>query len=170
MELVRNLRLLGLSALVLAGVSACDQPGPPGQAGPAESVGKRIDQAVDAAGRKIDQTAEAAGKQFDRTADATGKKVGEAAGAVGERIGEKIGEQSARTGTALEDTEITARVKASIFAEPGLRTLQIRVDTVKGVVTLTGSVDTLSNSERARALAAAVAGVSKVENRLIATS
>lgn len=163
MEFVKNLRLLGLSVLVLVGISACDQPGPPG---PAESVGKKIDRTVDAAGKTIDQTIDAAGRKLDRTASAAGKKMDEAAGAVGE----KINEQSARTGMVIEDTEITGRVKASIFAEPGLRTLQIRVDTVKGVVTLTGSVDTLANSDKARALAAAVAGVSKVDNKLMHAS
>lgn len=178
MKFVKNVRLLGLSVLVLAGLSACDQRGPPG---PAESAGKKIDQSVDAAGRTIDQTIDAAGRKLDQTVDsagrkldqtasAAGRKMDEAAGAVGEKINEKIGEQSARTSVVLEDTEITARVKASIFAEPGLRTLQIRVDTVQGVVTLTGSVDTLANSDKARALAAAVAGVTRVDNMLMHTS
>jgi len=109
--------------------------------------------------------AESAGKNIDQTADAAGKKMGEAA----DKVGEKLGEQGMKAGVAIEDTEITAKVKASIFAEPGLRTLQISVDTVQGVVTLTGSVDTPSNSDTAKKLAAAVAGVREVDNKLEST-
>jgi osmotically-inducible protein OsmY len=95
--------------------------------------------------------AETAGKKIDQTADKAGKKISETADKVG---------------VAIDDTEITTKVKAAIFAEPGLKTLQISVDTVKGVVTLTGSVDSLASSDRAKALASAVAGVKMVENRL----
>jgi osmotically-inducible protein OsmY len=96
--------------------------------------------------------AETAGKKIDQTADEAGKK---------------MGEQGEKVGVAIDDTEITAKVKAAIFAEPGLKTLQISVDTVKGVVTLSGSVDSLSSSNRAKSLAGAVAGVNKVENLLV---
>ena len=99
--------------------------------------------------------AETAGKKIDQTA---------------EKVGDKMGEQSAQAGVAIDDTAITTKVKAAIFAEPGLKTLQISVDTVKGVVTLSGSVDSRSNSDRAKELAGAVAGVRDVENRLTVKS
>jgi len=99
--------------------------------------------------------AETAGKKIDQTAD---------------QVGDKLGAQGAKAGVAIDDTEITAKVKAAIFAEPGLKTLQISVDTIKGVVTLSGSVDTQSNSNRAKELASAVAGVNGVENRLVVKS
>ena len=149
MEILKSWRLIGLSLLVVGGLGACDKPG-----------------SAESAGRKIGQTADETGKKIDRTADAAGRKMDE----VADKVGEKLGEQSVKAGVALEDTEITARVKASIFAEPGLRTLQIRVDTVNRVVTLTGSVDTQANGDKARALAAAVAGVSRVDNKLMPTS
>lgn len=107
--------------------------------------------------------AESAGKKIDQKMEEAGKTIGTAA----EKLGEKIGEQGAKTGVAIDDAEITAKVKAAIFAEPGLKTLQISVDTVSGVVTLTGSVDSPQNSDRAKALAGAVAGVGGVENRLV---
>ena len=110
--------------------------------------------------------AETAGKKIDQTAD----KVGEKLGAAADTVGDKLGAQSAKAGVAIDDTEITSKVKAAIFAEPGLKTLQISVDTVKGVVTLSGSVDTPSNSNRAKELASAVAGVNGVENRLVVKS
>lgn len=110
--------------------------------------------------------AETAGKNIDQAADKVGEKMGEAT----DKVGNKLGAQSAKAGVAIDDAEITAKVKAAIFAEPGLNTLQISVDTVKGVVTLSGSVDTRSNSNRAKALASAVAGVKDVQNHLLVKS
>ena len=43
---------------------------------------------------------------------------------------------------AVDDATITTKVKSAVFAEPGLKTLQIGVDTKDGVVTLSGTVDT----------------------------
>jgi osmotically-inducible protein OsmY len=147
MNAPENFRLFGISMLVVAALSACDKPGP------AETAGKKIDQTAEAAGKKIEQTAEAAGRKINDASD---------------KVGEKIGEQGAKTGVAIDDAEITAKVKTAIFAEPGLKTLQISVDTIKGVVTLSGSVDSKLSSDRAKELAGAVAGVREVENRLVA--
>ena len=144
-----NLKLIGISMLLVAGLAACDKPGP-----------------AETAGKKIDQTAEAAGKKMEQTAEVAGKKINEAT----EKVGDKLGEQGAKTGVAIDDAEITAKVKAAIFAEPGLKTLQISVDTLKGVVTLTGSVDSEPSSDRVKVLAGAVAGVTKVENKLVQKS
>jgi hyperosmotically inducible protein len=142
-----NVKLIGISMLVVAALAACDKPGP-----------------AETAGRKIDQTADDAGRKMSEAADKAGQKMGAAA----DKAGEKMDQQSAKAGVAIEDTEITAKVKAAIFAEPGLRTLQISVDTVKGVVTLTGSVDSAASGERAKSLAGAVAGVKEVDNKLVA--
>ena len=46
-----------------------------------------------------------------------------------------------KTAAALDDAALTAKVKAALFAEPGLKTLQIEVETHEAVVTLSGSVD-----------------------------
>jgi hyperosmotically inducible protein len=107
--------------------------------------------------------AESAGKQIDKTVNDAGKKISETV----DKVGDKLSDQSTKTGVVIGDTEITTKVKAAIFAEPGLKTLQISVDTVKGVVTLSGSVDTQPNSDRAKALASAVAGVTAVVNQLV---
>lgn len=157
MKALGNLKLIGISMLLVAGLAACDKPGP------AETAGKKIDQTAEAAGKKIEQTAEAAGRKVEQTAEAAGRKINAAT----EKVGEKLGEQGVKTGVAIDDAEITAKVKAAIFAEPGLKTLQISVDTVKGVVTLSGSVDSEPSSNRVKILAGAVAGVTRVENRLV---
>lgn len=87
-----------------------------------------------------------------------------------DKVTEKVGEQSDKAGVAVDDVEITAKIKAAFFAESGLKTLQISVETIKGVVTLSGSVDSLSNSDIAQRMAGAVTGVSKVNNRLVLKS
>src|SRR5689334_16194294 len=107
--------------------------------------------------------AETAGKKIDQTAGEASKRIGEAA----DEIGKKLGEQGEKVSVTIDDAEITTRVKAGIFAEPGLKSLQIGVDTIKGVVTLSGSVDSSPSSDRAKALAGAVAGVKEVKNLLV---
>ncbi|MCF8178531.1 MAG: BON domain-containing protein [Sulfuritalea sp.] len=160
MKILKSWKLLALSMLMLGGLAACSEPGP------AETAGRKIDQTADAAGKTMVEAADKVGEKMGEAADKVGDKVGDAA----DKVGDKVGEQSDKAGVAIDDTEITTRVKASIFAEPGLRTLQISVDTIKGVVTLTGSVDTSLSVDRAGILAAAVAGVNKVDNKLVATS
>jgi len=107
--------------------------------------------------------AEKAGKSMDQTASEAKNKIGDTV----DKAEKKMTEQSAKAGQAIDDTEITARVKSAVFGEPGLKTLQIHVDTVKGVVTLTGTVDSQANSDKARTLAAAVADVKEVSNKLV---
>jgi osmotically-inducible protein OsmY len=114
----------------------------------------------------IDQSAVDAGKKISETSD----KVGEKINATTEKVGDKMSAQSEKTGVAINDTEITAKVKAAIFAEAGLSTLQISVETINGFVTLSGSVDTQANSDRAKTLAGAVAGVKDVDNKLVLKS
>jgi hypothetical protein len=52
MNVLENLKLIGVSTLLVVGLAACDKPGP------AESAGKKLDQAVDQAGNKIADTAD----------------------------------------------------------------------------------------------------------------
>lgn len=109
--------------------------------------------------------AETAGKKLDQTANAATRKIND----VVDKADKKLDEQSAKTGMAMDDAAITAKIKAAIFAEPGLKTLQISVNTVAGIVTLSGSVNSQSNSNMAQGLASAVAGVKSVDNHLILT-
>ena len=109
--------------------------------------------------------AEEAGKKLDQVVEDTGKKVGDTV----DMAEKKMDEQGEKAAMAIDDTEITARVKGAILAESGLKSLQISVDTVKGVVTLTGSVDSQSNSDKAGSLASAVKDVSEVRNQLVVT-
>lgn len=160
MKTLNDFKLIGISILLAAGLAACDKPGP------AETAGKKIDQTADAAGKKIEQTVETAEKKIEQTVEAAEKKIDEAA----DKVGDKMDEQGKKVSVAIDDAEITTKIKGTIFAEPGLKTLQISVDTIKGVVTLTGAVDSQASSDRAKLLAGAVAGVKEVDNRLVTKS
>lgn len=71
------------------------------------------------------------------------------------------------TGEYLDDTVITTKVKAAILAEPDLKSLQISVETFKGVVQLSGFVDSAYSAKRAAEVARGVNGVVSVKNDLI---
>src|SRR5687767_9039656 len=66
-----------------------------------------------------------------------------------------------------EDAATTAKVKTAIATEAGARTAgAVNVDTFRGVVQLTGFVDTEEQSRRAVEAAKKVAGVRSVKNDL----
>ncbi len=75
-----------------------------------------------------------------------------------------------KAGNALDDTAITAKVKSAMIAEPGLKSMQIDVDTKGAVVTLSGTVDSAAQKEKARAIAQGVSGVQSVVDHLTTKS
>jgi hyperosmotically inducible protein len=90
-----------------------------------------------------------------------------------ERAGERIDQtaagmrrESEKAGDKMSDAAITVKVKSAIIAEPGLKAMQIDVDTVNGVVTLTGTVNSPELMENARRVAQTVEGVKSVNNQL----
>ncbi len=71
------------------------------------------------------------------------------------------------TGEYLDDSAITAKVKAAIFNEPTLKVFQINVETFKGDVQLSGFVDSSHSVSKAGEVARGVKGVKSVKNNLI---
>ena len=59
---------------------------------------------------------------------------------------------------------ITTKVKAAIFNEPMLKSLEINVETYKGVVQLSGFVSSAADTKKAVEVARSVKGVSAVKN------
>jgi len=62
---------------------------------------------------------------------------------------------------------LTAKVKAKIFDDPDLKVLQINVETFKGVVQLSGFVNSSKAASRAVEVARSVKGVQSVKNDLV---
>jgi osmotically-inducible protein OsmY len=70
------------------------------------------------------------------------------------------------TGQYVDDSVLTTKVKAAIFNEESLKTLQINVKTYEGVVQLSGFVDSAQSVVRAGEVAGRVANVTSVKNAL----
>lgn len=67
----------------------------------------------------------------------------------------------------LEDSVITARVKAALLAEKGIPSLAISVETYEGRVQLSGFVRMADIASRAGRVTAGVTGVRTVHNNLV---
>jgi BON domain len=68
------------------------------------------------------------------------------------------------TGQVIDDAMITTQVKASFAADPQVSALAINVDTLKGVVSLIGVVDSEPERQRAIQLAQGIEGVMRVDS------
>ena len=72
--------------------------------------------------------------------------------------------QKEGTGEYIDDTAITTKVKAAIFNEPTLKSAEINVETFKGVVQLSGFVNSRADIDKAATIARGVTGVKSVKN------
>lgn len=68
------------------------------------------------------------------------------------------------TGEYLDDSVITTKVKAAVFNEPSLKSAEINVETYKGVVQLSGFVNSEADIKKAAEVARNVKGVTSVKN------
>jgi hyperosmotically inducible periplasmic protein len=66
----------------------------------------------------------------------------------------------------VSDATITAKVKAALAADDTVKARKINVDTVGGIVTLSGSVTSATEKEQALKLARQVKGVADVNDKL----
>jgi osmotically-inducible protein OsmY len=72
--------------------------------------------------------------------------------------------KSSSTGEYVDDSVVTAKVKAAVFADSTLKSSEINVETYKGVVQLSGFVRSEADIDQAVAVARNVNGVSSVKN------
>ena len=68
------------------------------------------------------------------------------------------------TGEYVDDTVITSKVKAAIFNDPSLKSAEINVETFKGVVQLSGFVNSREDINKAAQVARGIQGVTSVKN------
>jgi len=69
-------------------------------------------------------------------------------------------------GRAIDDTVLGSKIKAKLIAEPGIRSLNIDVDVNKGVVILTGIVESGEHRKRAIEIARNTCGTVSVVNNI----
>jgi len=70
-------------------------------------------------------------------------------------------------GSYVDDTTLTTRIKAKFAADSAVSALAINVETLKGVVQLSGFAKTAQERDTAEALARSVQGVVSVRNDII---
>lgn len=68
------------------------------------------------------------------------------------------------TGEYIDDTVITAKVKAAIFNDPVLSAAEINVETYKGIVQLSGFVSSRSDANHAVSITRKISGVKSVKD------
>ena len=73
---------------------------------------------------------------------------------------------STSVGTEIDDTVITAAIKTALLANPEVRSLDLKVETRKGEVQLSGFVESQTQMDRATAVAKNVTGVKDVQNNM----
>jgi len=70
-------------------------------------------------------------------------------------------------GTDIDDSVVTSSVKTALLADPDVKSFDLKVETRKGEVLLSGFVDSQAQMDRATAVTHVVSGVKSIQNNLI---
>ena len=141
-----------ISAAVLT-LTGCDKTTQSG-----ETVGQKVDKAIDKTNATVAAASDKVGAQMD--------KAGAAMSSGASSLSADASNTAAKAGDAMSDAAITASINADLFKDPDLSVLKIDVDTKMGAVVLNGLTPSEAARERAEKIAAAVKGVTKVDNKL----
>ena len=139
---------------------------------PAEVIGTAGEQARDASTAARAKTAQAAEKTADAAETAKDKTVAaaetarEKLGPAAEEAKERTAEAARQARKALADGSLTAKIKAKMALDDHVKALDLNVDTAGTVVTVSGSVRTEQERDRALALARETAGVTQVIDKM----
>ena len=87
--------------------------------------------------------------------------------ATGAKIGETVATGAAKAELALAQGSLTAKIKAKMALDDTVKALNVDVDTQGGVVTLSGSVNSHAERDKAVQLARDTDGVTSVVDRLV---
>jgi len=85
----------------------------------------------------------------------------------GAELGEKAAVAATRVGDALEEGGLTAKIKAKMVLDDLVKARSIDVTTTGTIVTLSGTVHSTREKERALALATETQGVTRVVDRIV---
>jgi osmotically-inducible protein OsmY len=121
--------------------------------------------AENATERAVDKTQATASRVADRTEVAAERAVDKTKVAAA-TVADKTERATDKAGEVVADSVITTRVKTDLFKEPDLKALAIHVETEKGVVMLSGFVNSKDEANRAVNVAKGVKGVAEVKSAL----
>ncbi len=96
-----------------------------------------------------------------------GQDAAQASKAAAEAVAAQAESQIEKAGVVLDDAAVTAKVKTALVIAPDLKGLAINVDTLRNVVTLSGTVASEGLRQQAETMAKGVDGVKDVKNNLM---
>lgn len=123
------------------------------------------DKTRNAAATVVEKTKEVASTVADKTRAATANMAAKSEVAA-DKAEVKTDAAARKTGAVVADSVITTKVKADIFKEPELKSMAIHVETEKGVVMLSGFVDSKADADKAVAVAKNIEGVTSVKSAI----
>ena len=129
------------------------------------AAGVAADKTRNAAATVVEKTKEVASSAADKTRNAAAIVAGKTDRAT-DRAADTGAVAAHKSGAVVADSVITTKVKADIFKEPELKSMAIHVETEKGVVMLSGFVDSKADADKAVRLAKGVEGVSSVKSAI----
>ena len=123
------------------------------------------DKTKEVAQAAVDKTKAVASSVAQKTEGATAVAADKTKDATAEAA-DKTKDATSKTRAALADTAITTKVKAGLVKEPDLESLGIHVETEKGVVMLSGFVNSKSEADKAVKVAKGIDGVTNVKSAI----
>jgi osmotically-inducible protein OsmY len=143
----------------------------------ATTVAQKTENALDRAGDKTRQAASTAAQKTENAMDKAGEKTRDTAATAADKTRDTAATAAEKTERATDnaghktriaasDTAITTKVKAGLVKEPDLNSLGIHVETEKGIVMLSGFVDSKTEADKAVKVAKGVDGVVTVKSAI----
>jgi osmotically-inducible protein OsmY len=115
---------------------------------------------------KVKAAAATVAEKTREVAHAAARKTDNAMDRAGDETADKTHDAAGKTRIAASDTAITTKVKAGLVKEPNLDSLGIHVETEKGVVMLSGFVNSKEEADKAVKVAKGVDGVTRVKSAI----
>ena len=125
----------------------------------AATVAEKTKEVAHSAVEKTKEAGSTVAQKTDNAMDRAGDKTTDNAA-------DKTRDTAGKTRIAASDTAITTKVKAGLVKEPNLDSLGIHVETEKGVVMLSGFVNSKEEADKAVKVAKGVEGVSSVKSAI----
>ena len=129
------------------------------------AASKTRDTAVTAAD-KVKAAAATVAEKTREVAHSAARKTDNALDRAGDRTADTTHDAAGKTRIAASDTAITTKVKADLVKEPNLDSLGIHVETEKGVVMMSGFVNSKEEADKAVKIAKGVDGVTSVRSAI----
>jgi hyperosmotically inducible periplasmic protein len=134
-----------------------------------DTAATAADKVKAAAATVAEKTKDVASTAVEKTKEAgstVAQKTDNAMDRAGDQTADKTRDAAGKTRMAASDTAITTKVKAGLVKEPNLDSLGIHVETEKGVVMLSGFVNSKAEADKAVKVAKGVEGVSSVKSAI----